>query len=106
VQVRVVPASGETRVEASARRTGAAGIVFGVSIPIGGLLAGSALSKLLGLDGAAIAAAVTGMGGASWMIARAAWRAHARHWERKVALLCERVADAVQSGIRVEGERR
>ena len=99
VQVRVVPASGETRVETSARRSGLAAIVFGVSIPVGGMLAGSALSALLGLDGAAIPAAVVGMGGASWMAARAAWRAHARQWERKVALLCERVADAVQSGI-------
>jgi hypothetical protein len=105
VQVRVVPASGETRVETSARRTGAAGIVFGVSIPVGGVLAGSALSAMLGLDGAAIPAAVIAMAGASWMIARAAWRAHARQWERKVALLCERVADAVTNGIRMEDER-
>jgi hypothetical protein len=99
VLVRVVPDEGETRVEVTARRAGEVGLWYGVSVPVGTIVLGGALTTALGLDSpAAIVPMMTALALGLGAGVRVLWRGQAARWERKVSLLADRVADAVRRG--------
>ena len=103
--VRVVPDRGETRVEVSALRSGEAGLAYILPTALGGMIGGAALAGLFGVAEGGAAPFMVGMAGVSFAAARVFWRARAASWERKVALLAERVTEAVRRGLADPGAK-
>lgn len=94
ILVSVRSEDGRTHVELTGSRSGSLALIHGLGIPLGGLVLGGLVAGATGLSGLAVLPVLASTAGLSWLVGRIAWRPRARHWERKLRLLTERVAGA------------
>lgn len=93
IHVTVRPREGDTRVEVMADRENEEAVIVGIP-SFAGLLFGILTSISMGVDPQSIALGV-GIAGGAHALARAAWMAVSRGWQRRITEVAERVAEGI-----------
>lgn len=97
VAVGIGSVDGTTEIDVSANRTGEAGLVFGLGVPMGGLLGGSVITNLLPmLDADMTLPIAVAMAGFSWLGLRVGWAIRSNWWERRIQDKTRRLSEAVR----------
>ena len=98
VTIGISPKQGVTEIDVSANRRGEAGLLFGLGVPLGGLLGGSAVAGLIGVAGTGAAWPVAAaMAGVSYGLARLGWRFRSAWWERRLQQKVDDLSSTVQN---------
>ena len=107
VLVGLASREGITEIDVSVRRSGEIGLLYGLAMPLGGVLAGGALgSAVLGLSGPVLLPVMGAAALAVWGGLRPVWSALARRWEAKVDRLADAVTGAAEEVAVLESGRR
>lgn len=105
VRVAITPREGETVLQASTDRTEAmAGILAGVTLPVGGVIAVTLGKLVFGeTDAGILAALVSGLAPA-FLFARSVWKRSTRRWRERLFQLMDAMAREVEAAPGFEAE--
>jgi hypothetical protein len=112
IVVGVRSRDGRTEIDVAANRSGGVGMLYGLTIGVGGVALGALgaiLAGALGLTGPVVLPFVLAGTGVAYVGSRVVWRFRSRAWERRLEALAHRVADAAATVGRLpaaEGEPR
>ena len=94
VVVEVRSRQGHTEIDVSANRSGAAGLLVGLTSGLGGIGLGAITAGAVGLSGPVVLPVVLAAVGGTFLGARGVWKLRSRAWQQRLEALSHRLAGA------------
>lgn len=99
--IGVVSRDGTTEIDMSVNRSGEAGLLHGLGVPLGGLLIGAVSAGALSVSGPIVIGLIGTASAGVFAATRLMWRKRSQYWDRKLRKTMQRVSSIVQESTRM-----
>ncbi|MEM7415277.1 MAG: hypothetical protein AAF389_07260 [Gemmatimonadota bacterium] len=99
--IGVVSRDGTTEVDMTVNRSGEAGLLHGLGVPLGGLLIGAVTAASTGISGPIVVPVMGLAAGGVFVATRLMWRKRSQYWDRKLRKTMQRISSIVQESTRM-----